>query len=41
MKAIKIQPVIKQKVLSSTINTMLKHRLKHYPLCDSTLQLSQ
>ena len=41
IKTTETQPDIKQKVLSSAINTMPKHRLKHYPLCDSASQLSQ
>ncbi|ERK02936.1 hypothetical protein HMPREF9145_1585 [Segatella salivae F0493] len=41
IKTAEFQPDIKQKVLSSATNTIPKHRLKNYLLCDSTLQLSQ
>ena len=40
IKTTETQPDIKQKVLSSAINTIPKHRLKYYLLCAPALQLS-
>ena len=41
IKTTETQPDIKQKVLSSAINTIPKHRLNHHHPSNSASQLSQ